>query len=213
MGHQVITRIKPSPGAKRGAVEDSDTMAAAEQATNPLEGYETTKDGQPVNTERVFNLIADALTDIIAEHEKRHHQFRNLAKQELEREPLSTFYAWSELVPTGWQTAVVSAAELAWGDHPEAQRLHETWSTLMDKVSDIEREHGIKFKIEEDFEYTATSRAIAFGAAFGFAMARTWPEGPEGLDGWSARAWEYAGLDRLPAFGEEAKESEPRPAA
>ena len=180
----------------------------AEPVPDPMAFNVTTKDGEPVNTERLFTTLAKMLDrmidDSMAQHVKEHHT------EPQEPDPasnnISTFAAWAELLPTSWQTAVVSAAELAWHEHPESKRLHEQWSTVLDQLFDVEREHKVKLKIEEDFEYIATSRAIAFGATLGFAMARTWPAGVEDLDGWSARAWEYAGLDRLPAFGDEAKE-------
>ena len=57
---------------------------------------------------------------------------------------------------------------------------------------------------QTDFEASLNDylyKAVEFGALFGFALARTWPDSLEKLADWPAQALAYAGID-VPAEGQ-----------
>lgn len=102
---------------------------------------------------------------------------------------VSVFESWQELPPSDWHGAVFSIASAAVERHP-----------IMKEIQRARTEGAAKSALDRGMlRYEEATFGIAFASAMGVALARTWPDGPEALDEWADRAWEYGKLDRIEA--------------
>jgi hypothetical protein len=106
----------------------------------------------------------------------------------------STFKTWQDLQPGDWRRAVGDAAGSAWEAHPAHQRQHQKLQALIAQV----RAHDIELSLRlEDEAFHLAIVALNIGSVLGYALAKTWPDGIHGLDGWIDRASAFADLDTL----------------
>ena len=102
----------------------------------------------------------------------------------------STFGAWRELQPKGWQRAIHDAAVFPYYVLPQVLEQRRIVAGLLDALHDQEPQRFLELDSEIN---RLAYLSLGVGAVLGYALAHTWPAGIEDLDGWIDRALAMVG--------------------
>ena len=104
---------------------------------------------------------------------------------------INVFAAWQD-GPANWRDAISAVAQQAW---EQTRRTLPAQGQLAQACKEIMAKDRPLGQALEEAAFEVAVTAAALGGVFGYALARTWPAGIDGLGEWPAVAWRFAGLD------------------
>ena len=126
-----------------------------------------------------------------------------MTEQQMRRDPaIDVFAAWGD-GPANWRDAISAVAQQAW---ERTRRTLPTQGQLTQACEEIMAKDRPLGQALEQAAFEVAVTAAALGGVFGYALARTWPAGIDGLSEWPAVAWRFADLDDWIAVWREASE-------
>lgn len=103
---------------------------------------------------------------------------------------VSTFEIWEVVRFTAgdWPSLIARIAEETYELRGRDPKVIDAWRAILDAIEPLDQKLMLR---AEEAEHEQRWDAVKWATLVGFALARTWPDRIEELDGWTERALAY----------------------